>query len=144
MMSLRPHHILCAIGFEGEGYDDAHAANMSHVVSNRLRAPRGASERVIITGHADTICAPCPKRRGMGCEDQARIDRTDAAHAGALGVAAGQIYGWGDLVDRVTERIRPEDLDRICLGCRWLEAGFCKDALRALLAQRADEASTGR
>ncbi|UWQ20674.1 DUF1284 domain-containing protein [Jannaschia sp. W003] len=129
-IALRPHHVLCAIGFRGRGYDDGFVGNMARVVGG-LRA--GA--RVWITGEADAICAPCPRRRGAGCEADAAIARLDAAHSEALGIAPGERHDWTALERRAAERVVPEDLDRLCEGCRWLPLGLCRGALAELRAR---------
>lgn len=134
-VTLRPHHVLCSLGFRGEGYSDAFVANMAHIVNGQLRAPKGRDVSVKITGTADSICAPCPRRVGLGCEVQADIDRLDAAHGAALGLAPGDTLTWGDCLTRVQARIVPDDLDRICAGCRWLPMGWCKTAVSDLLAE---------
>lgn len=76
---FRPHHFLCALGFQGKGYSDAFTANMSAIVHDRLRAENGGKTRIEVIGAADDICQPCPKRRGTLCTSQTKITRLDAA-----------------------------------------------------------------
>lgn len=132
-LPLRPHHILCSLGFEGHGYSDGFTANMEAIVQGRLRAEAGDATEIRITGTADAICAPCPRRRGDGCEVQAAIDRLDRAHAEALQLAPGDHLTWQDAQDRVRAHVRPDDLDTLCAGCRWLPLGLCKAAVARLL-----------
>jgi hypothetical protein len=132
-LSLRPHHVLCSIGFQGHGYSDAFTANMTRVVVGILRAPRGDETRIRITTSADTICAPCPKRRGLGCAGQDRVDRLDRAHGAALGLSNGDVLSWGEAQDRVRRNVAPEDLTTLCAGCPWLESGMCQKAVAQLL-----------
>lgn len=132
---LRPHHVLCSVGFEGEGYNDAFLANMALIVNGQMRQPDGPQMRVIITGVADSICAPCPRRVGLGCEAQSVIDDLDRRHAAALDIAPGQILTWGECMTRVRTRVEPDDLDTLCEGCKWLPKGMCKRALKELKAQ---------
>jgi hypothetical protein len=134
VLRFRPHHVLCSLGFEGHGYSDGFIANMEAIVMGRLRAGDGGAAVIEITGAADAICAPGPRRRGDGCADQPRIDRLDAAHAAALDLAAGQRLTWAEAQDRVRARITPERLDTICEGCRWLPMGLCKAAVARLRA----------
>jgi hypothetical protein len=136
-VSLRPHHVLCSIGYEGHGYDDPFTANMTRIVARGFRGPEGRNVAIRITFGADTLCAPCPKRVNLGCQTQSKIDRLDAAHAEILGLRDGQTLTWGAALDRVRDRVGPEDLDRICEGCGWLDAGMCKRALAALRAEPA-------
>lgn len=135
---LRRHHVLCSIGFAGAGYDDAFTANMSRVVYGTLRAPDGVDTRILVSEDADCLCAPCPRRRGLGCEAQSRIDALDAAHGATLGLAPGDALTWGACLDLVRERVVPDDLDRICAGCRWLPMGLCKAAVADLLETGSD------
>ncbi|CTQ34212.1 hypothetical protein JAN5088_03005 [Jannaschia rubra] len=132
-LRLRPHHVLCSVGFEGVGYDDAFTANMSNLVRGQLRAPGGQDMNILISGHADAICAPCPKRRGLGCASQDRIDRFDADHAELLDLAPGQLLTWGECLEKVRENVVPDDLDRICRDCPWLPGGMCKAAVARLI-----------
>lgn len=93
---FRPHHFLCALGFEGKGYSEDFTANMAAIVDARLRAPGGGDVQIEVTATADAICAPCPSRRGAGCESGDRIAQLDAAHARALGLAPGDRISWAE------------------------------------------------
>lgn len=137
-LRLRPHHVLCAIGFDGVGYDNAFTANLGNITRGQLRARGGTEIQVLITGHADAICAPCPRRVGLGCEAQARIDRIDAAHLAMLGLKVGARLSWGECLEVTRARIVPDDLDRICEGCPWLPLGTCKANLAALIETGSD------
>lgn len=128
---LRPHHLLCALGFQGKGYSDSFTANMAKIVG-QLRAPGGDDQCIDIIGKTDDICAPCPLRHGILCESQPKIDALDAAHGEALGVAPGDRLTWGEAQARMRAEVPPERLDTLCDGCRWLHMGMCRDALRAL------------
>ncbi len=128
-VSLRPHHVLCAIGWQGKGYSPDFTRNMDRIVVQRLRAD--PATEVVFTQGADAICGPCPSRRGTGCRMQTRIDGLDRRHAEALGIAPGQRMPWSEAQRRASELL-PADLDRICAGCRWLDLGLCKAALAAL------------
>ncbi|NHF72659.1 DUF1284 domain-containing protein [Paracoccus xiamenensis] len=126
---LRPHHVLCAIGWTGRGYSPAFSANMDAVVVGRLRAD--PETPVEFTGTADSVCAPCPHRRGLGCASGEKIADLDRNHAQALDIQPGDKMSWAEAQARA-KRLRPDDLDRICARCQWLEYGMCKDALRRL------------
>lgn len=129
---LRPHHVLCSLGFAGKGYNDAFLANMAHIVTGQFRGPNGSDVQVVITGSADSICAPCPRRVGLGCEVQEAVDRLDRDHAAALAIAPGDTLTWGECVDKARTRVAPDDLDTLCAGCQWLPLGLCKAAVAAL------------
>jgi hypothetical protein len=139
-LRLRPHHVLCALGFDGHGYAPVFTANLNRIVHGQLRAPGGEDLLVRITGDADAICAPCPKRIGLGCQAQTVIDALDRRHGEALGLAPGDKLRWGQCLDKVRARVGPEDLDHLCSGCSWLGAGICKAAVARLIRDRKEAA----
>lgn len=128
----RPHHFLCSLGFENKGYSDAFIANMADIVMGQLRTPDGSDKIIEVTVQADDICAPCPKRRDLGCVEQPKIDALDQAHAAALGLKDGDQLTWGDALARIKARVAPRDLRRICKDCAWLEYGMCEAAVARL------------
>lgn len=125
---LRPHHVLCVIGWRGMGYSPAFTENMNALVLGRLRVDPGVAVR--ITRTADAICGPCPHRQGLGCAAGERIAGLDARHAAALDLHDGLTLPWAEAEARAL-RLDPSDLDRLCAGCQWLELGVCKEALAA-------------
>ena len=131
-VTYRPHHFLCSLGFQGKGYSDEFTANMAKIVDGRLRHPDGDDTVIKVTGATDDICGPCPKRRGEGCTNQAEIDALDGRHAAALNLKHGDVLTWGQAKMRIREKVRPDDLDTLCKGCKWLELGLCKSALSDL------------
>lgn len=136
-LRFRPHHFLCALGYEGEGYSDAFTANMTAIVVDRLRAPGGADVMIETTGATDDICTPCPKRRGRLCTNQAAIATLDRAHAAALRLKPRERLTWGAAQQRILDNVPPGSLERLCAGCQWLELGLCEAALARLHASRA-------
>ena len=132
MLRFRPHHFLCALGYQGKGYSDGFTANMSAIVVDRLRARGGDATPIQVTGHADDICAPCPKRRGNLCTEQTSISRLDRAHARALRLAPHERLTWGEAQARIRKHVQPGDLQTLCQGCQWLALGLCETALARL------------
>ncbi len=140
---LRPHHLLCLLGFRGHGYSDVFTANMA-ALAVRLRGPGGADTPLVIQPVADAICAPCPRRRGTGCLDADRIAMLDRRHAARLGLAPGARLTWGEALARIGRELHPDDLDTLCDGCRWLPLGLCRAALETLRATSAAPPSAGK
>lgn len=130
-LQFRPHHFLCALGFQGKGYSDSFIANMARLVEDTLRAPSGGATVIEVVGATDDICAPCPKRRGTRCTSQDKIARLDAAHAKALALRPGDRLTWGAAQARM-KTLPPDIHDRICAGCDWKELGLCAAALYEL------------
>ena len=132
LVTFRPHHFLCSLGFQGKGYSDDFTANMSGIVVDRLRAPGGDDTVIEVTGATDDICAPCPKRRDTLCTEQDKIAALDRRHARALGLFVGSTLTWGDAKRRIVKRVPPGSLATLCAGCQWLELGLCEKALSEL------------
>ena len=130
-VTFRPHHFLCALGFQGKGYSDRFTANMAGIVK-RLRAPDGGAVKIEVTFQADSICAPCPHKRGQSCEKAGKIAALDMRHARALSVADGDCLTWTDAQARIVAQVPPGSLAQLCKGCQWLELGLCEAALRTL------------
>lgn len=132
----RPHHFLCSIGFEGKGYSEAFTANMGAIVLGRLRAAGGVATVIEVTGAADDICAPCPKRRGNLCTSQGKINRLDRAHAAALNLQPRERLTWGEALERIRSNVAPGSLRTLCAGCEWEPYGMCENALARLHADK--------
>ncbi|SMX27986.1 hypothetical protein TRP8649_02098 [Pelagimonas phthalicica] len=131
-LRFRPHHFLCALGFQGKGYSDDFTANMRAIVMGRLRTPEGRETRIKLTGYADDICAPCPKRQGRLCTNQQSISQLDRSHAAALKLQPHEELTWGEALQRIKQNVPPGALSTVCSGCQWLEYGLCEDALKRL------------
>src|SRR5690606_1758909 len=106
----RPHHFLCSLGFEGKGYSPAFTANMDAIVMGRLRAEGGDATTIEVTGATDDICAPCPKRRGRLCTNEAKIRVLDRAHAAALRLKPRERLTWGEARARIRDNVPPGSL----------------------------------
>lgn len=136
MIRFRPHHFLCALGFQGKGYSEDFTSNMTGIV-DRLRGPGGGDVVLQVTMQADAICGPCPHKRGSGCEKSAKITALDNRHAAALALSDGDCLTWDDAQARIRAHVAPGDLQTLCAGCAWLELGLCEDALARLHTDRA-------
>ena len=134
-ITFRPHHFLCSLGFQGNGYSDDFTANMSRIVVDNLRAPGGDEVMIHVTGATDDICTPCPKRRGTSCAEQERMVALDTRHARALKVFVGSRISWGEAKRRIVSYVPPGALATLCAGCQWLELGLCEKALSELHAE---------
>lgn len=132
MLRFRPHHFLCALGYRGEGYSDGFTANMTRIVTDGLKVPGGDTTEIEVIGATDDICAPCPKRRGNLCSDQAKIARLDLQHSKVLGLRPGDRLTWAQAKARIRMLVQPGDLATVCAGCQWLELGYCEDSLSDL------------
>ncbi|QDY70224.1 DUF1284 domain-containing protein [Qingshengfaniella alkalisoli] len=106
---------------------------MTAIVTDGLKSD-GDETVIEVAPAADDICGPCPKRRGMLCTKQTKIEGLDRAHLDALGLKIGDRLTWAQAKSRIRERVLPGDLSGLCNGCEWLKLGLCEAALEELHA----------
>ena len=135
-INYRPHHFLCSIGWKGMGYSTAFSKNMDMIVNEVLKSPNGDESLLKVVKYTDDLCVPCPHRRNNLCSKQKSIETLDNAHSKKLNLSPGDIISWGDEKKRIVKNIQPNDLDKICQGCQWLEYGVCKDSLKQLIKEK--------
>jgi hypothetical protein len=133
-MILRAHHLLCVLGFRGEGYSGEFAARMARIVGQLRSSPHTV---VKVVGKPDEICVNCPFLKDDGCQQKGEqseedVRRRDQAVMDKLGLAAGDRLPWDDIAARIKSKVRPEDLDAICGDCQWLSLGYCAEGIRSL------------
>ncbi|MBS1962746.1 MAG: DUF1284 domain-containing protein [Bdellovibrionales bacterium] len=138
---FRPHHFLCTIGFEGKGYSEAFVENYARLARELRESKGGDALEIEVTARTDSICEPCPNRRGNLCETEAKIRSLDDAHAAALGIRPGDRLSWGEAKAKIRERITVETMRTICAPCAWLKAGMCERALTKLKSEGSSVAS---
>ena len=135
-MRIRAHNLLCIQGFVGEGYSPEFVASMTRVVDS-LEPETG----VEVVAAPDVLCEACPNLAPTGCAlhgegTEAGIVHQDRDVMDRLGLRDGASVRWGEIVDRIAERIAPDDLDDICGRCPWLPLGVCKRGIARLTARR--------
>ncbi len=130
-IKFRPHHFLCALGFQGKGYSSQFIANFSAIVT-QLNSAQGDDEIIEVVEHTDSICSPCPHRRNLLCTEQNKINQLDQAHAEILNLTAGVKITWGDAKKRIASLMSLEKFSTACAPCEWKKLGICESALRKL------------
>lgn len=123
---------MCALGYQGKGYNEAFTRNMTAIIVDKLRAPGGGRHLITVTTLSDSFCAPCPHKRGSTCENAEKIDRLDVRHGTALKLRHGDQITWSQAKSRILENISPGSLNEVCKGCQWLTLGYCDAALSRL------------
>ncbi len=132
VIRFRPHHFLCALGFQGKGYSEDFTANMSDIVDGHLRSDTGDDAVIQVVGLADDICGPCPKRRGKLCTQQMKISVLDRSHAAALRLQPHERLTWGEAKARIKANVPCGSLKTLCQNCQWEPYGMCETALAKL------------
>jgi len=128
MLTFRPHHFLCTIGFQGLGYSPAFVENYKHIV-NLLQTPKGDQTTIQVVKDTDTICNPCPHKRQQLCHYQAKIDKLDKAHSQALDIQPNDQITWGQAKQKIAQKISLKVFHEICAPCSWKSLGVCEQSL---------------
>lgn len=134
-LPLRAHMLLCLIGFRGSGYSPEFVGVMRNLQQALLDDPSVPLELV---NRPDDLCRVCPHMGDTGgCTLQGPLHEAHMrAHDGVvlhrLGLRAGDVITWADLVQRIRERIRGSDLPQICTTCPWLPLGVCRESIDGL------------
>ena len=136
-IKLRGHHLLCSIGFRGKGYSSEFVRNMAQVVGV-MRSNHNV--RIEVGWRHDEICASCPSLGPNGCSKKGavsefRVGYHDMMVIKRLGIKNGETVVWSDVMERIKQNVRPEDLSTLCRGCQWLPLGYCEEGLRQLRAK---------
>jgi uncharacterized protein len=132
-IKFRPHHFLCALGFQGKGYSPEFVENFGEIAA---QLNNNANISIEVVGHTDDVCQPCPHRRNLNCATQTKIDKLDQAHAVALNIKAGDVLTWRAVKKLIAQNISVEKFQKICAPCEWQKLGICETALQNLLTAK--------
>ena len=128
MLKLRPHHLLCILGFRGLGYSERFVENLRKVKDRYFQG-----ENVEIVKGCDDICIECPfQSKGM-CKlygnGVLEIDREVAA---LLKLHFGDKLNSLDLLRRIAKLVDVDDMEKLCKGCPWKRLRYCIEGLLEL------------
>ena len=137
-LQFRPHHFFCTLAFEGKGYSEAFVASYTDIARGLRESTEGDRTPIEVTLFSDSICGPCPNRRGARCDTQSKITDLDAAHARILGLKHGDRLTWGEAKEKLRTRMTVELHHQACEPCGWRTLGVCE---KALLKFRGEETS---
>ncbi|MBN2980878.1 MULTISPECIES: DUF1284 domain-containing protein [Cohnella] len=129
---LRGHHLLCLLGFRGKGYSEEFCVNMTSVYET-LRADPDTP--IAIIEGPDDICRAFPADQPNHCHNES-VYRKDRDILLKLGLRPGLNASWTEIVGRVTEHVRPRDIDRFCHDCPWQPLGLCQEGVAHIRSGR--------
>jgi len=137
---IRGHTLLCLQGFRGEGYD-VHFVDRLTEIHKALSTDPARSVQVVQA--PDALCSYCPNLTMDRCElngadSEVEIKAQDADVMRRLGIGIGieigigEILSWQEILNRIGTRLKGDDLNEICGGCRWLPLGYCSEGIEKL------------
>lgn len=133
MLTFRPHHFMCTLGFVGEGYSSDFIKKYATIVAKIIKSENTPIKVVFGT---DSICAACPEKLARDlCLSQKKVDLLDKTHAHILHLKDGEILTWKQAKRRIVKKMTYKNFHHACKGCSWKELGACEKALRNLKAE---------
>jgi uncharacterized protein len=130
MITFRPHHFVCTVGFMGKGYSPDFVDNYQDIVNTLAAHPQTL---IRVKEGQDSICGACPHRIDRTiCNSQPIIDVLDDEYKELLEISDGDVVTWKEAQIRIQNNITIEDFHRICSICSWYKAGVCEKALKRL------------
>jgi hypothetical protein len=136
---LRGHTLLCLQGFRGEGYSPGFIDNLAAIHRSLTEHPEQVIE---VVDAPDTVCGACPHRIASGCslkgeDSEEGMKEQDRHVLSLLGLKAGSLVRWSEVLDRIRASIRGDSLPNICGQCRWLPLGYCREGIEKLRSKEA-------
>ena len=137
-LTLRAHQVLCLQGFQGLGYSDGFVEQMTAVQAGLRERP---AHVLRLVAEPDLLCGACPHLSGccvlQGPDHETHMRAHDERVLERLGLEPGAVLPWAEVLDRIAEQVRGDDLPGICTTCPWLPLGLCATAMDRLAAERA-------
>jgi hypothetical protein len=119
--TLRPHHALCVLFFEGKGYSQAFIENMTAFLADPNR-------KCQITAGCDILCRACPNNSDGYCRDEVKVslfDQRTLSHTSAI-FQANQPIPLYELCQSAFDAILQQGLlVEVCGECEW--AALCQE-----------------
>lgn len=101
------------------------------------RLESNPEQNVKVVFGADDVCAACPHLESGYCmRPEQRVEEIDRRISGELQLSDGARQTWSSLLKMITEKIRPDDLDSLCSGCRWVDLNYCTNGLDKLAGRQ--------
>lgn len=125
-LTLRPHHVLCWLGYVGYGYSPEFIQEMGRIAA-LIRS--GRVRTVILKSGFDNICRACPHHRGecrpehLGPKGEKARD-LDKAVLRALKLKQGHPYPLPEIKERIAA-LTADQFNAVCVGCEWHSLGEC-------------------
>ncbi len=124
-MILRPHHLLCTLGYKGLGYNKEFVKNMDAITSI-LNKGNIYIDLVIGT---DDICKYCPKKLKKDvCVENDSVNEYDKKVMEVFKLEE-KTYTYKELLSIIKESSTAESISYICSDCSWKKDCLAKITL---------------
>lgn len=126
ILTLRPYHILCRLGYNGYGYSPEFIAEMTRTV-NILKSSR--IKIIVVRPGFDNICKSCPHAE-MECDPANlgprghNLTELDKKTLRALKLKPGHRYPLPEIDERIA-KLTTDEFNDLCSHCEWKVLGTC-------------------
>jgi len=125
MVKLRPHHLLCFLGFRGLGYNDHFTQNFSKIRSKILKNPE---LRLKLDIQPDDICKNCPELINGLCRSNDKVSKKDEFLLTFFNTREISVKNAYQKIMVLEE----SKFIALCQDCEWYPLGFCLEGFRNL------------
>ncbi len=114
-MKLRPHHLLCTLGYVGLGYNEDFVKNMDYITSQL----KNNSLKIKLEITTDDICTYCPKKIKKNlCLENDSVVSYDKKVLEVFHLQEKE-YLYQELLAKIKEFVTEDKLNYICGDCSW-------------------------
>jgi hypothetical protein len=128
-IKLRPHHLMCGLCFQGDGYSQEFVDNIA-AIKKRIEEDDTADIIELVSG-CDDVCKKCPHKQQSGCEFDEKVLRLDAAYLQSLVLQYGQIISMEKLTASIRHKMDLKKFDENCGNCSWFH--LCRPVIDRLI-----------
>jgi len=139
VIRLRPHHLLCLVAFQGEGY----SPEFVEKTRGLQRALLADGTVIELVRGPDDLCDGCPemKEECVSLAPDSGVDGLDHAASALLGVSPGR-HRAADLLQSLKDAYSAERGYEVCGGCSWLPRMDCPRVIAIRLRELFPEKPT--
>jgi len=122
LIRLRPHHLLCLVAFQGEGY----SPEFIEKTLGLQRALLTGDTVVELVEGLDDLCFGCPEmsQECVSISGDTGVGGLDRAVSDLLGISPGR-HRAAELLRSMRKTFTPERGYKVCAECSWLPRMDC-------------------
>lgn len=125
-LRLRPHHLLCTLGYVGNGYSENFIKNMDYITSE---LNSNTPLLIQLSINTDDICICCPKKIDENaCIENSSVLEYDKRVLEVFGINE-QVYEYSYLLSKIKSISTENNLYYICGDCSW---HYCCDFIKSI------------
>ena len=130
--NLRPHHLLCCLCFQRNGYDEEFVKNFKQI-HKQLNSTNSKHTTIKLVNDCDDICTKCPKNTHGFCNTEEKVRQIDQAYLAALQLKIGDTLTFNTVKIKIRELLTIDDFHQACAQCSWHSLNICAPIIVKLL-----------